>query len=45
MGNSCFWLTEILKILSETTSPNDLLVGINNVSDVLHRNYTVCMDL
>ena len=37
-GNSWLWLAETSKFFSETTSPNDLLVGTNKVCEVLHRN-------
>lgn len=37
MGNSWFWL-------SETTSPNDLIVGRNYVFEVPHVSYSFCMN-
>ena len=45
MGNYCFWLAEILNIFSETTHLNDVLVGTNNICEVLHRNFSLYMDL
>jgi hypothetical protein len=38
-------LAKALKISSETTSPNNLLVGTNNGCEVLYKNSSFCLDL
>ena len=43
--NSWLWLAKALKISSEPTSPNNLLVGTNNVCEVLYKNSSFCLDL
>ena len=39
-GNSCFWLANLQKniFFSETTSPNDVLDGMNTILEVLYTN-------
>ena len=39
------WLAEIFTIFSETTHLNDVLVGTNNICEVLHRYFSLYMDL
>lgn len=37
IGNLYLWLAEIYKIItSETTGPNNLLDGVNDVCEILH---------